>query len=145
MWRILPKQRRRLVINIGGQKFGSQISNIGGRKHLGKIFFRQHSQRKNSSNFWWPFSLVIDYFFQNVLLSVKIYSLFFLTSLLLLCIFLSFSLFLPSFMFFLQNFNKNKNLLWLLGGGKKGVLPPILIIGARARTAPARVYTYVQK
>src|SRR6218665_1480631 len=42
-------QRRRLVINIGGQKFGSQMlggKNLGhkywGAKFLGKYIFRQH-------------------------------------------------------------------------------------------------------
>src|SRR6218665_1967038 len=34
-----PTHQRKLVINIGGQKFGSQI--LGGTKILGKFIFRQ--------------------------------------------------------------------------------------------------------
>src|SRR6218665_4161128 len=70
--------------------------------------------------FLMTFFLVIGYFFQNLLPSLKIYSLFFLTSLLFLSIFLSFSLFLLSFMFFL-NQTKIKNSPLTIGGQKWGL------------------------
>src|SRR6218665_2332421 len=86
--------RRRLVINIGGQKFGSQI--LGG-KNFGKICF-QTTLSKNfekipfySQKFLTTF-FVIDNFFQKYTPSIQ-------NLLQFLCIFLSLSTFLLFFMF----------------------------------------------
>src|SRR6218665_304908 len=83
---------RRLVINIGGQKFGSQL--LGGAKILVKYFLRQHSKKI-------PFysQKFLRTFFSHRQLFLKIYTPFIQNLLPFLCIFLSLSLFLLSFMF----------------------------------------------
>src|SRR6218665_1134015 len=78
-------QGRRLVINLGGQKFGSQI--LGGKNFL-KIYFKKKSLKvpfnclKNSDDFF----LVIENFFsKKCTLFIEIYFLFFVLFFLSLC------------------------------------------------------------
>src|SRR6218665_3609321 len=66
------RQGRRLVINIGGQKFGSQI--LGGKNFL-KIYFKKKifkSSLQFSKKILTTFFLVIEIFFKkNVHFSLK--------------------------------------------------------------------------
>ena len=62
-----PTHQRRLVINIGGQKFWSQI--LGGAKILGKFIFRQKILKSFllfSPKFLTIFFLVLDNFFYKI-------------------------------------------------------------------------------
>ena len=114
--------RRRLVINIGGAKIW--VTDIGGRKNFWEIYFQTKNLLKKFPSILWKisddlflFCLVIDnFFYKNLHLSFKMYSVFFVLL----------SLFLLSFMFIFFNKQNSKILVWLLGG-KKGALPPILI------------------
>jgi len=114
-------QRRRLVINIGrGKNLGHKY---WGAKGLGKYIFRQHSKKiwkKSfySKKFLMTFFLVIDNFLKQIYtLHSKLNWLPFL------CIFLSLSLFLLSFMFSFFNPKNKKFLSDYWGGAKRGFAP----------------------
>src|SRR6218665_1647080 len=109
-------QRGRLVINIGGAKM--LVSNIGGGKLFGKCIFRQHSKKIEKILQLYKISddlfLVIENFFQK-------FTPFIQNLLPFLCIFLSLSLFLLSFMFFKYKKIKNSRLNYW---GRAPGLPP---------------------
>src|SRR6218665_356341 len=139
----LHRHRRRLVINIGGAKIW--VTNIGGTKILGKFIFRQKILKKFPSILS---KISDDLFFSHRQLFKKIYTFhskcspFSLYGCL--CFFHSkctpFSLycclcfcFLSCLFFSIKKIKKFSFDYWR---GKKGVLPPILIIGGACPGCP---------
>ena len=122
-------KRRRRVINMGGKNLGQKY---WGTKILGKYSFRQH-YKKNPllfSKISEDIFLVIDNFFQKFTPLIK-------NVLPFLCMFLSLSLFLLSFMFLRVKNKTFFNYRLIIGGGAKkefclhlnywGACPPMCV------------------
>ena len=136
LFKIFPYQRHRLVINIGGKIW---VTNIGGDKNLGKIYFRTTFSKNiwqksfYSQIFQMTFYSHRQLLFKNLHPSLKIDTLFFVFFFLCLCF-----CFLSGFIFLQKNYKFSYD-YWV--GAKKG-FAPILIIGGRVHRLPPRVYAY---
>jgi len=117
--------RHRLVINIGGQKFGSET--LGG-KHLGKIYFQTTLLKKFEK---------IPFYSQKFLSSTtfsKIYALY--SKCTPFSLYLSFFVSVSAFFHVFTLKNNFKKISRLIIGGQKRGFAPILIIGGAPGLPP---------